>query len=98
MTISRTETAVFSALMRVRPSQVAEFLKTTLRIRRRIVDLDVDGRIRLWVDPVSVFGQSVINEGVYERSMTKLVGGLSEPGATVVDIGTSEGYFTTLAA
>jgi FkbM family methyltransferase len=88
--------AFFAALMRVRPAQAADIIKTCLRIRRR--ETCIRGPLWLWVDPVSQFGLNILSRGVYEPSMTALVQRFLRPDDVFVDVGAAEGYFSTLAA
>lgn len=89
---------IFAMLMRVRPSQLVSAIKAMCGIRRRTVDISIGGRLAFWVDPVSVFGQHLINSWVYEPAMTQFVTTFLRPGEIFVDVGASEGYFSVLGA
>jgi FkbM family methyltransferase len=51
-----------------------------------------------WVDPVSIFGQHLLSEGVHEAQMTRLVQTVLRPLDVFVDLGANEGYFSVLAS
>src|ERR1043166_4405466 len=85
-----------SALMRVRPAQLSDLLKTTLRIRRSIVESKT-GQL-FWVDPVSILGMHLRNARVHEPQMTQLLLTLLRPSDAFIDIGGNEGYFSVIAA
>jgi len=92
-----TNTDKFHALLlRVRPAELADWLKRIFRIKRRAVD--APGGLKLWIDPVSHFARLATSSGGYEPQMSALVKGLLRPGDVFVDIGANEGYFSTLAS
>ncbi len=93
---TRVEQLLFSALLRIRPAQLGDFIKRMLRIRRRYVATSWGGVF--WLDPVSVFGQHLLNQQVHEPSLTQIVHGLLSEGQTFVDVGANEGYYSILAA
>jgi len=82
-------------LTRMRPLELALFLKWALRVRR--IEAEAQG-IKLWVDPASNFGKRILREGNYEADLTTAFGQLLEPGQTFVDVGANEGWFSMLAA
>jgi FkbM family methyltransferase len=82
-------------LTRMRPLELALFLKWALRVRR--LETEVQG-IRMWVDPASNFGKRVLREGNYEADLTGAFRELLQPGQTFVDVGANEGWFSMLAA
>jgi FkbM family methyltransferase len=86
---------LYATLLRIRPAQLAEFLKRALRVRR--IYVRTDGFI-FWVDPVSIFGQHLLSEGVHEAQMTRLLHAVLRPRDVFVDLGANEGYFSVLAA
>jgi FkbM family methyltransferase len=88
--------AVYDGLSRVRPQQVADVLKSMLRIRRRVME-DGFGH-RFWIDPVSRLGRHLIHNETYEPGLTRIVMTLLRPGSVFVDIGGNEGYYSILAA
>jgi len=73
-----------------------EVLKTCLHIRRRSV-LTRTGHT-FYVDPVSVFGISLMRYGIHETQMTKLLYALLRPSDTFLDVGGNEGYFSVIAS
>jgi FkbM family methyltransferase len=82
-------------IMKVRPAFVGSCLKKALRIKRRMVDT---AHARLYVDPLSIFGFTILREGVYEPLLTTAVKDILRPGDTFVDLGANEGYFSIIAA
>jgi FkbM family methyltransferase len=51
-----------------------------------------------WVDPVSWFGERLIEKGVYEPELSDVVGYLLRRGDIFLDIGANEGYFSILGS
>jgi FkbM family methyltransferase len=82
-------------LTRMRPLELALFLKWLLRIKR--MEANVRG-IKLSVDPASNFGQRVLIEGTYEASLTSAFERLLSRANNFVDVGANEGWFSMLAA
>lgn len=82
-------------LTRMRPLELALFLKWALRVRR--IEVGAQG-IKLWVDPASNFGKRVLREGNYEADLTTAFSELLQQGQTFVDVGANEGWFSMLAA
>jgi FkbM family methyltransferase len=82
-------------LLRLRPASLASILKRLLGINRIIVDTPHG---RYWVDPVSNVGSRITIEGVYEPTMQKVLEKFLFSGATFVDLGSNEGYFTVIGA
>ena len=93
---SRYRLQLYSALLRVRPAQLAEFLKTFLCIRR-LQSTTLTGQV-FWIDPASIFGIELLRYGVYERQMTALLELVLGPYDTFLDIGGNEGYFSVIAS
>jgi len=93
---SYTDTRVYELLLRVRPCQLAAALKTCLHIRRRRV-LTSTGHT-FFVDPVSLFGISLLRDRIYEPQMTKLLYLVLRPSDTFLDVGGNEGYFSVIAS
>ncbi len=80
---------------KMRPIEVALFLKKILLVKRR------NHRIGpyLWnIDPVSDFGFRMINEGIYEKEMTNNILSNLNKGDVFVDLGANEGYFSVVAS
>jgi hypothetical protein len=92
----RWQVTIYHKLLSIRPAQIGAILKRILLIRRRLVTLR-SGQ-RFLVDPVSVFGLSLISDGVYEPQLTGLVEQILRPGDVFVDVGGNEGYFSVVAA
>jgi FkbM family methyltransferase len=82
-------------LTKMRPLELALFLKWVLRVRR--FEADIQG-IKLWVDPASNFGNRVLREGNYEAELTSAFRELLGAGQTFLDVGGNEGWFSMLAA
>jgi len=82
-------------LTKMRPLELALFLKWALRVRR--FEADIQG-IKLWVDPASNFGNRVLREGNYEAELTSAFRELLGAGQTFLDVGGNEGWFSMLAA
>lgn len=89
-------TAWYEVLMRVRPCQLTEVLKTCLHIRRRTASTLTNHTF--CVDPVSVFGMHLLRDGIHEPQMTKLLFTLLRPSDTFLDVGGNEGYFSVIAS
>lgn len=81
-------------LRRVRPTILASPLLHLLS-RRYLVSWE---GLRLFVDPITHFGQTLIEEGAYEPETTAIFRRLIKPGFTVLDIGANEGFFACLAS
>jgi FkbM family methyltransferase len=88
--------ALYSWLLRVRPAQIGDFVKSLLRIRRRIIEDET--RRKFWIDPASVFGLELMHGKIYEPGLTHIILTLLKPGHTFLDIGGNEGYYSVLAA
>lgn len=91
----RPRQLLYRILVRIRPSFVASFLKSLLRIKRRVISTG-DGKF--YVDPVSNFGNTLITESCYEPEMVVALKNLLKEGDTFLDIGANEGYFSILAS
>lgn len=81
-------------LHRIRPTSLASPMLAMLSGRRII---DVEG-MRLFVDPVSHLGRTVLTSGSYEPDTIRLFRQYVHSGDTVLDIGANEGFFAALAA
>lgn len=82
-------------LTRMRPLELALFLKWALRVKR--IEAEAQG-IKLWVDPASNFGKRILREGNYEADLTTAFVELLQSRQTFVDVGANEGWFSMLAA
>jgi len=82
-------------LTRLRPLELAEFLKKVLRIRR--YEIEAEG-LRVWIDPVSNVGSRLLAEGTYEKKLTNALPHLLNEGHVFYDVGANEGWFSLIAA
>lgn len=81
------------SLTKIRPTILAlPFLK--LLSHRQIVE--VEG-LKLYLDPTTHLGQSIINHGTYEAETIRLFRQHVKEGDVVLDIGANEGFFSALA-
>jgi len=76
--LSERRLAMYSRFLRLRPVQVAVFLKRMLRISRQYYETS-DGRT-YWIDPVSGFGILLLGSGAYEPEMCVLFRALLHSG------------------
>jgi FkbM family methyltransferase len=87
---------LYEALLRLRPAQLAELAKGFCRINRmEVTTLNGD---KFWIDPVSIFGLSMLKNGEFEGPLTRAMLTLLRPGDFFVDVGSNEGYFSIVAA
>ncbi len=87
---------VYSALLRVRPAELGQCIKSILHIERKFIPTSLNAVF--WADPVSVFGQALLKDGIYESQMSHLVMSLLRENDVFVDIGGNEAYFSVLAS
>ena len=80
---------------RLRPIELAYFVKKVLLIKRR--DYAVDQNI-FFLDPVSDLGIRLLSTNKYEPEIEQLITGTLKEGDTFVDLGANEGYFSILAS
>ncbi len=80
---------------KIRPIELAAFIKTALRIKRDVFNVM---NLNWYLDPVSDFGSRLMKEKIYEPEITHQILGLLNEGDTFVDIGGNEGYFSILAS
>lgn len=88
--------AFYEKLLRVRPAQLADWLKKLFRVQRREVTATTGHRFD--VDPASVFGINLLKGETYEPGLTRVVQRLLREGDTFLDLGGNEGYFSVLAS
>lgn len=93
--ISSLQRLVYRSLMSVRPAPVAALLKKYLRVERRIIQTE---RGNFYIDPVSQFGITLLQDGVYEPHMIGCLEKLLKPTSVFVDVGANEGYFSVIAS
>lgn len=89
--------ARFGWLIRLRPQVLANPLIKLVspHDHRRLIDCD---GLRLYIDPMSDLGRSIIRHRSYEPDVVKIFKENVRPGDVVFDIGANEGYFAALAA
>ena len=80
---------------KVRPIELAAFLKKVLLIKRRHVNVNDH---QWYLDPVSNFGYRLLSDKYYEPEMTEQILGLLNEGDSFIDLGANEGYFSILAS
>lgn len=95
-TLHNERLSLYEALGRVRPAQLGVLLKRCLLIKRGWAKT-TSGEW-FWVDPVSVFGYTVLKHKVYEPRLSEVIKILLRPNDCFIDIGANEGYFSILAA
>src|SRR4051812_36476144 len=83
------------ALLRIRPVELAEFIKKLLRVSR--IEAQI-GTLRLWLDPASNLGSQLLLGGAYEVDFTERLSRILRPGDVFLDVGANEAYFSLLAA
>jgi FkbM family methyltransferase len=80
-------------LMRVRPAPLASLLKDMINIGRSVIETPGG---TFWIDPISNLGRTLTRDGAYEAGMHQTLGKYLFEGATFVDLGANEGYFTVI--
>ncbi len=87
----------FDWLFKLRPMLLASILVRVIapHERRRIVDTNMG--IRLYIDPFTKLGRSVVSYGVFEQETVDIFHSEIKPGQVVLDIGANEGVFSALA-
>src|SRR5438093_9364815 len=86
----------YRRLLSIRPTQLGCLIKKLLFVRRRVTY--AHNGCAYWIDPVSVFGFTLLSQQVYEESLSHVVETLLQAGDTFIDVGGNEGYFSILAA
>lgn len=89
-----TATHLHRTLMRVRPAPLASIVKKILGVRRIVAKTPFG---LYWVDPVSLIGRQLLDQGVFEPDLTARIQTALSPGNTFVDLGANEGYFSIIA-
>jgi len=87
---------LYEALLRLRPAQLADLAKKLCQINR--VEVQALSGAKFWIDPVSIFGLSMLKNREFEAPLTCAMLTLLRPGDSFVDVGANEGYFSVLAA
>jgi FkbM family methyltransferase len=87
----------FSNLLDLRPMNLSSFLLRFLADdeRRRIVSTGMG--LRLYVDPFTHLGRSIVTEDTYEKVTVEIFNSELESGQVVLDIGANEGVFSALS-
>ena len=86
------------ALGHLRPNVLATPLYKLLLPSHRRGIVNVEGVGRLYIDPVSHLGRSILAEGAYEPETVALLHEHVRPGNIVFDIGANEGVMSACAA
>ncbi len=82
-------------IMAVRPAFAASVLKKIIFLKR-VTEKTKFGKF--FIDPVSLFGQDLILNGVYEPETINFLFKYLSKGDIFVDIGANEGYFSIVAS
>jgi FkbM family methyltransferase len=82
-------------LTRIRPMELAEFLKKILGITYD--EYQIEGR-SWYLDPASNFGSQLLADKTYEHEATTALLSVLRPGDVFLDIGANEGWFSVRAA
>jgi FkbM family methyltransferase len=87
----------FRNLLDLRPMNLSIFLLRFLADdeRRRIVSTGMG--LRLYVDPFTHLGRSIVTEDTYEKETVGIFNSELESGQVVLDIGANEGVFSALS-
>ena len=86
---------MFNLYMKIRPAILASLLKQFVPIGRQYLTADIG---RFYADPLSQFGNTLLNHGTYEATLLETVKETLESGDTFVDLGANEGFFSVAAA
>lgn len=87
---------LYQLLLRVRPAELGAWIKGVLKIERKEIPTSLG--LVFWADPVSVFGQALLNDQIYEAQMSRVVSSLLNENDTFFDIGGNEAYFSVIAS
>ena len=95
---AKEDLARLAWLRKVRPQPVAVLMADFLagKDRRRL--LETPQGIKLYLDPLSELGATLLETNSYEPGTEAIFRKWIRPGFTVLDVGASEGYFSILAA
>jgi FkbM family methyltransferase len=87
----------FAHLLDLRPMNLSSFLLRMMADdeRRRIVATGMG--LRLYIDPFTHLGRSIVTEDTYERETVAIFNSELESGQVVLDIGANEGVFGALS-
>src|SRR5438309_3643661 len=87
---------LYRLLLSIRPAQLADLAKKLCQIDR--VEVQALSGARFWIDPVSIFGLSMLKNREFEGPLTRAMVTLLRSGDFFIDVGSNEGYFSILAA
>ena len=82
-------------LLKLRPAILASALKKVLRVERAMVETPEGLFV---VDPASILGHQLLCDGRHEPGTIAHLEKCLKPGATFVDLGANEGYFSVIAS
>ena len=94
--MNTNNTVFYKTLLSIRPAQLGSFIKTIFQIKRQNIPTNIG--YTFFADPVSVFGYTLVSEGIYESSMTRLLQILLRSDDNFLDVGGNEGYFSVIAS
>ena len=94
--MNTNNTVFYKTLLSIRPAQLGSFIKTIFQIKRKNIPTNIG--YTFFADPVSVFGYTLLSEGIYESSMTRLLQILLRSDDNFLDVGGNEGYFSVIAS
>lgn len=94
--MNSNNTRFYKTLLSIRPAQLGSFIKTIFQIKRQNIPTNIG--YTFFADPVSVFGYTLLSEGIYESSMTSLLQILLRSDDNFLDVGGNEGYFSVIAS
>ena len=86
--------ALSNLCMQIRPAILVSLLKRILPIQRQYVSADIGS---FYIDPLSQFGNTLLNQSTYESRLLNTVQNQLAPGDTFVDLGANEGFFSVAA-
>jgi FkbM family methyltransferase len=81
----------------VRPMVVGAFFADLLAPERRTI-VETDAGAKYFIDPLSNFGKSLIEDGRYEPETEHVLRDLLAEHDSFLDVGANEGYFSVFAA
>lgn len=81
---------------KLRPVELALFVKWLLRIKRQVYLLP-EGK-RFFIDPISEYGLKIMRNNNYEVDMTNQIKEILNPGDVFIDLGANEGFFSIIAS
>lgn len=80
--------------MQVKPKELGALLKWLFQIKR---ELHTCFGFKMWLDPATKLGDSLLNKGGYETAMCEFMERALGVGGTFVDLGANEGFFSLYA-